>query len=527
VLYKFTYGYSSSGITRLSENVLYFFSLSDNAPLHIISSENEIRSTGISLFNNGSYISIKYHGYLSENISSFSAIFDGKYYSGNYISNLTLLNNHVNVASLYFSSEIFTSATSAYLLSNTGFYYSSFEWYGAIYTSLRIDKDPNYLFSSPSSHSIIYLNYGDTSYYNRLNNANWNPNLGYEAVQSYLITNYKITDSIMNDYLNNFNNYVGAYKIAYENFLTALSYMWLVDKLADEISYQYGSTFNKNDYVVIRSSVGVDGRTLDVREGFFINFIGPDVYTSIKSNQELSFKCSLIEQYVVGLNGVDSTCAVSEVMKGIFNNKEFYYYENNGRITLKLADNSSYLEFTQRGIASIISASTRDNYNGGISLGPFSFTQNSQIVSNLLNLKIEPIGITKSLESMLVSTLNLSPEGQIIAKYASEIIVSILGTKLVYGGATLVATGTPISVGIGGVAIVVGTLLVLDSNGVFEDPSDPKGYFYSSMDLTFEGVGGKAVKYVSKFGLDNGAEIAFRTLLVDRFTTYTSQTIKK
>ena len=72
----------------------------------------------------------------------------------------------------------------------------------------------------------------------------------------------------------------------------------------------------------------------------------------------------------MGLTGYESTCAVSEVFKGLLNGEEFYYYYDSENLctVLKLADNSSWLEFSDWGfINSIINrADLQNKYNGGM-----------------------------------------------------------------------------------------------------------------------------------------------------------------
>ncbi len=52
-LYKFGYDYTTTGVSKLDYNKLYFISLTDNNQLQIINSESEICSCGFSLFSNG------------------------------------------------------------------------------------------------------------------------------------------------------------------------------------------------------------------------------------------------------------------------------------------------------------------------------------------------------------------------------------------------------------------------------------------------------------------------------------------
>lgn len=80
----------------------------------------------------------------------------------------------------------------------------------------------------------------------------------------------------------------------------------------------------------------------------------------------------------------------SEVFKGLLNGEEFYYYYDSENLctVLKLADNSSWLEFSDWGyINSLINrVDLQNKYNGGMCLGNFSYSDGSEIVSNLKSL---------------------------------------------------------------------------------------------------------------------------------------------
>ncbi|MCQ2738437.1 MAG: hypothetical protein MJ224_07500 [archaeon] len=111
----------------------------------------------------------------------------------------------------------------------------------------------------------------------------------------------------------------------------------------------------------------------------------------------------------MGLTGYNSTCAVSEVFKGLLNGEEFYYYYDSENLctVLKLADNSSWLEFSDLGgIGSIINISAlRNKYNGGMCLGDFSYIFVSPLISNLELLYSEGVSVEGVLSECLSSNL--------------------------------------------------------------------------------------------------------------------------
>lgn len=74
----------------------------------------------------------------------------------------------------------------------------------------------------------------------------------------------------------------------------------------------------------------------------------------------------------------------------MLNGGEFYYYYDGDNLctVLKLADNSSWLEFSDWGfVNSLINrVDLQNKYNGGMCLGNFSYSDGSEIVSNLNSL---------------------------------------------------------------------------------------------------------------------------------------------
>ncbi|MCQ2737411.1 MAG: hypothetical protein MJ224_02265 [archaeon] len=374
VLHKYTYDCSVSGATNLVNNVLYFVSLEGSSySLQNFSSVSQIRSSGISLFCDGRNVLISYYGYAVDDINGFNVVFDGKTSGDNHICNVSLYSGLSNVGSFYFSSE------------------KNVDGYAPVYTNLTLfnkfyNVNSIYYVDSVSEDNWEYLYYGDTSYGDYLSNADWSSSLGYEAVQSYLISGGKITDSDMSSYLANVSDYSGVESVVYENFLIALAYEWLDCKLADELALEYDVGWSKYGESLVSAFVGVNGR--------FISVLG-----TIRGNSGLNFQefnnmyylyGSLLEEYVMGLTGYNSTCAVSEVFKGLLNGEEFYYYYDSENLctVLKLADNSSWLEFSDLGgIGSIINISAlRNKYNGGMCLGDFSYDSSISIIDNMQNI---------------------------------------------------------------------------------------------------------------------------------------------
>lgn len=306
-LCKFGYEYVAVDVTPLNNNQLYFISFEDSSAIQEIGSIDLITSSGILLYSNNGYVSIRYYGYFT-NLTSFNVIFDGKQYNGKYISNVTLFQNNIIVGSFYFSSEIFTQNTQTYLYNQLNHYYSEYKVYCPIMTNLTI-------FNHAEINSTFWesLYYGDTTYREDYINRGWNNTLGYEAVESYMfLDDDYITDNLMNYELGEYNNYDGANKVVYEAYLTCLTYNWLCDKFATQIGHKYDVNLIKLGYGLSGTHFGLGGRLFD--DHCNRKFSG-DGYCSYLANNEYGIMGSLLEQFVISLHGCEATCAVYEVIK--------------------------------------------------------------------------------------------------------------------------------------------------------------------------------------------------------------------
>lgn len=516
VLHKFTYGYTSSGATKLDTDKTYFLSLSDNLSLTEIQSFNDIKSHGITLQGNGKNVLITYHGYKSENFTALSAIFNGKNYHGKQISEVTLIQNNIAIASLYFSSEITTSTTRSYL--NSKNYDPNYMYYHPIKTSFL--EIPEFFILNQSLYEDIF--YGNTNYNDLLTNANWNKNLGYEFIESYLLVNRKEIDTqTMTTYLNKYNDYSGATQVAYNLFLTNLAYRWLADKLATEISEKYGVEWFKYPGSLSGTKLNYKGMEFTILDG--TQFSSSDEYAQFIAKRDFSIKGSLLEQYIVQLNGFNSTCAVNEVFNALFTGESFYYYNTSEGHELKLADNSSKLVFHQNGISSIIYPDKLDDkytLNGGKSLGGFLFDNFFGIVNNL----IEIIPTYDEILDLISNTFHLNQPQKAILNYVSDFLLSEIGTALIFAGlgvGALTIGSLPLAL----VTVGVGVAFVLESNDAIKDPS-PINLAYSAGDVLLGGLHIKGMEKLGKLGLKGTGE-KFIDYLSTIFITSVEDTTKE
>ena len=218
---------------------------------------------------------LKFLGYSYGDLDFFSFLFDGKRYGGKNISNVTVLRSNQAVASFYFSSEIITSSSNAFA-SNHNCNVRNFIYY-PVQTAFTLIESENGLFGprfNLTSSSVEYLYYGDNGFNSDLNNSHWSSSIGFEAIETYLLNKGgKVSDELMSDYLVDYDNFSSnnAYKVAYESFLTALSYQWLDDKLADEVCEKYDSDWFKYGYYLIGSFVNLNGRSVDVHSNPWVS----------------------------------------------------------------------------------------------------------------------------------------------------------------------------------------------------------------------------------------------------------------
>lgn len=526
-LYKFSYGYSLSGTNRLNDNVFYFISLTDNSSIKIINSEEDIKTEGISLFGDGSVVSIKYWGYLENNTDYFNVIFDGKQYDGKYISNVSLFHNDLLVTSLYFSSEIFTADTREYLYERLGMYFSEFEVYNSVHTEFAAFNEKfMHLFGNDVTTSDFYeyLCYGNVDYHNILNNADWSPNLGYEAIESFLVTDEEITDENMSYYLSKYDDFEGSYKVAYECFLTTLGFRWLTDRLANEISENYYDLEWANIMkCLVSTNLGVEGRLFSSIDTIY--FQGINGYEMHKAEQEYYFKSSILEQYIIGAHGLNSTCGVSEIMKNMLGDTGIYFYNESGDIIMESIDGSAKLIFDSSGsVGSYIWPSILNkNYtlNGGMSLGGFSFGDLSNIF-NSLNKLLHPV--TSIMTPIMVELdKSLSSNGiyNVVKDFAIDFMLSSAGSYLLYTGIGMALASPQLTVAVGIVAMGVGFGVILYNNGIFDQPLNSTRWLYSATDIAGGAVSKNIVKSISKFGLSGVYQTAFDMLVTTEETIVT------
>lgn len=489
-IYKFGYDYTATEVTKLDYNKLYFISLTNTNSIQIINSDSEVNCSGFSLFSDGRYVLIKYYGYKKNNITRFDAIYDGKKYFSKQIENVTLMQNEISVATFYFTSELTTQTTKTFL-TNLGFN-SNYKFYNSITTDLTI-INPGY-WSKINSISVKTLRYGDTNYDNKLKNMDWNSNLGYETVESFLnIENIKVTDDVLAQNLNQDNFNTQAEYATYNAYLTNLAYRWLSDKLADEISETYCVTWFRSggSTGMTRTNIGLDGVNFDDKDT--LDFKG-DNFASYKANNDYYLKGSVLEEYVMYLHGGNSSCGVKEVINGLINDKNMYCNISSSNLTLGLSDDSATLIFNLIGgsVGSLIRPDILVNQtqNGGVYLGDFSFLNIGAFCDNLINV----YNVIKSPDDMagyICDQLGWDERAKTMLSFTLDIVVSaaVIGFTIAFPEFAMAA-----------IALKVGSSLW--SNGIFKNPMDRNAWLGVGADVIVGRAGSNAVNYFVRHSKD-------------------------
>ncbi|MDO5851729.1 MAG: chitobiase/beta-hexosaminidase C-terminal domain-containing protein [Methanobacteriaceae archaeon] len=164
------------------------------------------------------------------------------------------------------------------------------------------------------------------------------PEVGFEAIQTFAITTKKITTQIIQTYINKNNQYTnGAPKARYGTFMTALTTIWLNDKYADE---------EKNNYTIIWD------RTTDTTAACGSHIIGgyvtcPDTTmgmklysTNITQIKNFRFITSIMLSQIekVALNFIRQTTqsTIATLFAGILNQERFSTIQTGKYLTIQL-----------------------------------------------------------------------------------------------------------------------------------------------------------------------------------------------
>jgi len=169
------------------------------------------------------------------------------------------------------------------------------------------------------------------------------PETAFECIQSFAIANTRVTDSMVQSWLYQSSQFPAGYKKAmYGTFMTALTTLWLSDKLADEIAPQLNVTWNRNTTTAVMMGVNNNGTAYvhSPDAGMGMGVIG-----SIGNVYSFRFMSSLmlsdLEQAALGNAGLNGTSTASQIFLGIMHGEHFQviFDEAAGTATLMLNSN--------------------------------------------------------------------------------------------------------------------------------------------------------------------------------------------
>ncbi|NYB27049.1 MAG: hypothetical protein HVN34_06905 [Methanobacteriaceae archaeon] len=289
---------------------------------------------------------------------------------------------------------------------------------------------------------------------------------GFEALQSYAIATTKVTDSTIQSWLNKKSQYpVGSMKAAYGTFMTALTTLWLNDKLANEMAPKLNVTWSRNKFTTVMSGVTSNGAyvsCLDPAMGMGVNG-GAD------NTKSFRFVCSLllseIEQGVLGSTGVSINSTVSGVVSSILAGEPF-------SITFDTQNNTATLTLDNDARFKIIIDLT------------------TGVVKDILDDQGFQL---KGAETMSSAYCYHGPLTDNVDQYAQNFYDGFKesGAEGVTGGllitAGLVAFGACPPLGL--LLLAGGLIISADASGLFQDPTNPYNWvdFGASVGLSLAG----------------------------------------
>lgn len=165
------------------------------------------------------------------------------------------------------------------------------------------------------------------------------PDAGFEIIQSFAITTGKVTDDMVQYWLNQNSTYpVGHMKAIYGTFMTALTTSWLSDKLADEMVSYLNVTWARSAPTLV--TCGVSGGKA------YVNCPDPAMGMSIEGNttnvKSFRFACSFMlsemENMALSATGLNVTSSTCDLGLAILNGDIADIIDNGTEIIVKLTN---------------------------------------------------------------------------------------------------------------------------------------------------------------------------------------------
>ena len=277
--YKFTTG-RISGYDAINLGYKAYLIPFDNSGVKSDLNKNNLKGNGILIYDSGKFTEIEYRDTTNDNVEMFG-IYADKGIDG--FETLTYTKNDKITAKVNFKTLSFDEM---------GLKYSLSKFYGkTIYNLNYNDIDENSVkfantlkpveFSMFGSYVVGYISKEDVITSFSINKKEelektetisyglsdkYRKNYGFEVLQSYTIVNEKITQKILEDWINVNSNYITKFGLMnlYGMHMASLETVWLADELAEKYSKDFNVKWKRGNTLTILGGINLDDTYLHI-----------------------------------------------------------------------------------------------------------------------------------------------------------------------------------------------------------------------------------------------------------------------
>ena len=299
---------------------------------------------------------------------------------------------------------------------------------------------------------------------------------GFEIIQSFAITTGKVTDDMVQYWLNQNSTYpIGHVKASYGTFMTSLTTLWLSDKLADEMASQLNVTWSRSTPTVVMCGVTNGTGYLNCLDPA----MGMNVVGDVNNTKSFKFVCSLmlseVERMALGSTGVSVDSTLSRIVSEVLSGATFdtILDPENNTLTLMLEGNDIY-----KIIIDLNTGVVRDILNDqGLSLKGAETTSSAYCYHDQL---------TDNQYQIDNGLLHLGAD--------------VAGGAAVSAGVLILLAGGP--PGLAALLLIGGGVACFYAAGVFEDPDNPRTWIKGAVSIGIAAIPGgleaKELIYISE-----------------------------
>lgn len=217
------------------------------------------------------------------------------------------------------------------------------------------------------------------------------PQARFSTMQTYAITDKKISNEDIKHWLNINNHAPGPLKASYGTFLTGLMTLYMHDNLANEKDKIYNLTWVRNKSTVVMTGImsgGMNGGTS------YIHTPNPSMNMEVSCNNDKNiknfrFECSIIlseiENIALELSNLNSIGSLSSITTHILSGDWFSVEQKNGSLYLDLKDYNDKLIINQStGIVYVTTELNGFFYKGALS-SDYSYCFCDELTNNTQN----------------------------------------------------------------------------------------------------------------------------------------------